>query len=103
VEVYKKLIENREISESDKVEASFFNIIPIWAPTSKFDDIMYLLQVLNQNIVGAQKKQSFTKQLLNTRIKWNDMGSLQSTLGSRQHLVEYLVRMISSSLFVFLQ
>lgn len=93
VEAYRILVAEEEIPECDREEASTFDIIPIFAPPSKFTDVIQLSRALNQNVAGEQKEQSFTKQLVNARIKWRDMGSPQPSFLGRSHSPEYLVRL----------
>ena len=47
VEAYKYLVHNDEIPECDRKQASSFQIIPIWAPRSKWNDIIMLSRALN--------------------------------------------------------
>lgn len=91
VEAYKRLVAAKEIPEADVQEASCFKIIPIFAPRSKFTDVMHLSRALNQNVAGEQKEQSFLKQLATARIKWREMGSPQPAFGGRAHTAAYNV------------
>ena len=93
VEAYKTLVQNDEIQECDKMKASTFQIVPIWAPRSKWNDIIMLSRALNQNIAGAQREQCFTKQLVNARLKWREMGSSQPAYGGRVHSDAYMVEL----------
>ena len=56
MEAYKYLVHNDEIPECDRKRASSFQIISIWAPRSKWNDIIMLSRALNQNIAGAQRE-----------------------------------------------
>lgn len=90
VTAFKNLLEKNQIRE-DKHLASTFNIVPVWAKPSKHTDLMHFSRALNQNLVGEQKEQNFTKQLLNARIKWRSMGSPLPALMGRVHSAEYNV------------
>ena len=63
VEAHKILIESCEIPECDKIDASIFNIIPLWAHNESLE-IMHLSKALNQNIAGEQKNRRFLRSLL---------------------------------------
>ena len=93
VEAYKTLVRNDEIQESEKMKASSFAVIPIWAPRSKWNDIILPSRALNQNIPGAQREQCFTKQLKHARLKWREMGSPQPSFGGRAHSDAYMVEL----------
>ena len=49
VEAYKYLVHNNEIPECDRKRALSFQIIPIWALKSKWNDIIMLSRAQNQN------------------------------------------------------
>ena len=68
VEAHRLLLENGDIPERNKLLASTFNVISIWQVFDlKNNDVVHLSRALNQNIVGEQREQSFTKQLLHYR------------------------------------
>jgi hypothetical protein len=92
VEAHKNLIAAGEIAESDKAEASRFSVIPVWAHKKDSMKLMLLSRVLNQDIAGPQKEESFTKQLMHARMKWSEMGKPQPAIHGRHHNKEYNVR-----------
>ena len=75
------------------MKASSFAVIPIWAPRSKWNDIILLSHALNQNIAGAQREQCFTKKLMHARLKWREMESPQPSFGGRTHSDAYMVEL----------
>jgi len=102
VEAHRRLVETREIVEAHKTLASTFNIILIWVHPSKFEHAIYLSKALNQNIADEQKEQCFTKQLINARVKWREMGSPQPSILGRLHSLEFLVNPLILSFCVAL-
>ena len=59
---------------------------------------MSLSWVLNQDLAGAQKEQSFLKQLEHARLKWTDMGKPQLAQQSRHHSAEFKVKACTTSI-----
>jgi hypothetical protein len=95
VESYKTLIEGGEIEDADKAKASRFSIIPVWAHKSDHIKLMLLSRVLNQDMAGPQREHTFMMQVLNARIKWNEMKRPKPSTHGRQHPQEFLVRLYS--------
>jgi hypothetical protein len=93
VEAHKNLIDVGEIAESNKAEASRFSVIPVWAHKRDPMKLILLSRVLNQDIAGPQKEESFTKQLMHARMKLSKMGKPQPAIHGRHHNKEYNVRL----------
>ena len=62
---YINLIEGGEIDEGHKAMASTFFIILVWVPKIDHIKLMLLLHILNEDMVGPQKEQTFMMQLIN--------------------------------------
>jgi hypothetical protein len=91
VEAHKTLVGNNEISEADQAKASRFNVIPLWCASMEKTKLLMLSRILNQELAGAQKEQSFMQQLVHARLKWTEMGEPQPAIQGRQHSPEFQV------------